>query len=51
MERYVFLFFSVISLHELVQHGKNGMVFRDSTELATQMMVSVRWVLRLKEIF
>lgn len=32
---------SLCSLHELVKHGKNGLVFKDSEELAAQLQVAV----------
>lgn len=30
---------SLCSLHELVRHGENGLVFKDAEELAAQLQV------------
>lgn len=37
----MFPFFSLVlcSLHELVRHGENGLVFKDAEELAAQLQV------------
>lgn len=32
---------SLCSLHELVKHGENGLVFEDAEELAAQLQVAV----------